>query len=88
MGLARIGHIVNRLLVNGAPAARPVALIAQGTTINQRVVIATLGTITAASAAAALPAPALLIVGDVAALHDNLAWFAPNSPYDVSQTAS
>ena len=47
MGLARLDHIVEKLLEHGAPADRPAALIAQGTTANQRVITATLATIRA-----------------------------------------
>ena len=45
MGLARLDHIVERLLEHGAAATRPAGIIVQGTTANQRVVAATLATI-------------------------------------------
>ena len=32
MGLARLDHVVDKLLEHGAPAARPAGIIAQGTT--------------------------------------------------------
>ena len=75
MGLARLEHIVERLMAHGAPPDRPAALIAQGTLPDQRVVAATLAGIAGAARTAALQSPALLIVGDVAALHAELAWF-------------
>lgn len=77
MGLARIAHIVERLVAHGAPSARPAAVIAQGTADAQRVIAATLATLPAACAAARLESPALLIVGDVVALQPALAWFNP-----------
>jgi uroporphyrin-III C-methyltransferase/precorrin-2 dehydrogenase/sirohydrochlorin ferrochelatase len=87
MGHARLDHIVEKLLEHGAPAARPAGIIAQGTTANQRVITATLATIRDASADANLESPALLIVGEVVALHSALAWFGAASAVDLSRTA-
>ncbi len=75
MGLARLDHIVGRLLEHGAAASRPAAIVAQGTTANQRVLTATLATIRGIASAANLEPPALLVVGEVVALHSTLAWF-------------
>ncbi len=75
MGLARLKIIVQKLGEHGAPATLPAALIANGTLPNQRVVSATLGTIIGAAALAGLESPALLIIGEVVALHSTLAWF-------------
>lgn len=87
MGLARLEHIVNKLLAQAAPGTRPAALIAQGTTAAQRTVTGTLATIRSVAAAAELESPALLVVGDVVALHSSLAWFNPGSAeFDLSQT--
>ncbi len=77
MGLARLEKIIGELIAHGAPALRPAAVVAQGTTPQQRIVAATLGTLAAACRTAELTAPALLIVGDVVALQPALAWFAP-----------
>jgi uroporphyrin-III C-methyltransferase / precorrin-2 dehydrogenase / sirohydrochlorin ferrochelatase len=87
MGLARVDHIVQSLLTHGAAAARPAAIITQGTTANQRVVIATLATIRIAAAEAKLESPALLIVGDVVGLHSSLAWFHTGAAPGLSETA-
>ena len=87
MGLARLDHIVERLLAHGAPATRPAGLIAQGTTANQRVITATLATIRGVSSEAGLESPALLVVGDVVALHSTLAWFGTAEGIDLSRTA-
>ena len=87
MGLARLDHIVQKLLEHGAPATRPAAIIAQGTTANQRVITATLATIRGVSSAASLESPALLVVGDVVALHSTLAWFGTATGVDLSRTA-
>jgi uroporphyrin-III C-methyltransferase/precorrin-2 dehydrogenase/sirohydrochlorin ferrochelatase len=87
MGLARLDHIVERLLAHGAPATRPAGIIAQGTTANQRVITATLGTLRGVASEANLESPALLIVGDVVALHSTLAWFGTAEGIDLSRTA-
>ena len=87
MGLARLDHIVERLIEHGAPAERPAALVAQGTTAEQRVIAATLATIGGLCAGAKLASPALLVVGDVVALHSTLAWFDTGAALDLVQTA-
>ena len=87
MGLARLEHIVQQLMEHGAEPARPAAIIAQGTTAQQRVIAATLATLGRVSADANLESPALLVVGDVVALHSTLAWFNTGPVHDLSQTA-
>jgi uroporphyrin-III C-methyltransferase/precorrin-2 dehydrogenase/sirohydrochlorin ferrochelatase len=88
MGLARLEHIVEELSKHGAPGVRPAALIAQGTTAQQRVITATLASICQVAAQANVESPALLIVGDVVALHSTLAWFGTDaSGVDLSRTA-
>ena len=80
MGLARLAHIVARLIQHGAPPERPAALISRGTTADQRVVLATVGTIQSVAATRRIESPALLVVGEVAALHSTLAWFGASEP--------
>lgn len=75
MGLERIDSIVDRLLAAGRDSQTPAAVISWGTTDRQRVVSAPLGQLPGTLAAAALPAPAVIVVGEVAALRDQLAWF-------------
>jgi uroporphyrin-III C-methyltransferase/precorrin-2 dehydrogenase/sirohydrochlorin ferrochelatase len=87
MGLARLDHIVEKLLEHGAPGTRPAGLIAQGTTADQRVITATLAGIRDAASQAKLESPALLVVGDVVALHSTLAWFGTAPGVDLSRTA-
>jgi uroporphyrin-III C-methyltransferase/precorrin-2 dehydrogenase/sirohydrochlorin ferrochelatase len=88
MGLARLDHIVEKLLEHGAAATRPAGVIAQGTTATQRVITATLATIRDVAADANLESPALLVVGDVVALHSTLAWFSTTTAgIDLSRTA-
>lgn len=84
MGLARLPRIAAELVAHGAPPARPAALITRGTTSDQHVVLATLGTIREAAAAAGSESPALLVVGEVAALHRSLAWFGAGAAPDLA----
>ena len=87
MGLMRLEHIVAQLTAHGAPPDRPAALIAQGSLPRQRVVLATLASIAGAVRAAGIESPALLVVGEVAALHAELAWFNLDAPQAVSASA-
>jgi uroporphyrin-III C-methyltransferase/precorrin-2 dehydrogenase/sirohydrochlorin ferrochelatase len=87
MGLGRLEHIVAKLLEHGAEPGRPAATVAQGTLPNQRVVTATVATIAAATAGAALESPALLVVGEVVALQGTLSWFNAQAGTDLSQSA-
>ena len=87
MGLARLDRIVERLLEHGAPASRPAALIAQGTTSHQQVIAGTLADIQSLAGGCALRSPALLVVGEVAALHRTLDWFGNGMDAEVSESA-
>lgn len=77
MGLGQIETIVTRLLAAGRAAHTPAAVISSGTTQAQHVVHADLVDLPAAVAAAGVPSPAVIVIGDVAALGPALAWFAP-----------
>lgn len=80
MGLGRLAEIVDRLLTAGRPPDTPAAVVSRGTLPDQRVVGAALAAIPAAAAAAELPGPALLVVGDVVRLADRIAWFGAGAP--------
>lgn len=87
MGLARLDRIVEKLLEHGAPGTRPAALIAQGTTPDQRVLVGTLADLRGLAQQNALRSPALLVVGEVAGLHQALAWFGTGLESAVSESA-
>lgn len=87
MGVARLGQIAQKLMEHGAGAARPAAIVAQGTTARQRVIMATLASIGGVSSEAKVESPALLIVGEVVGLHVTLAWFNTDGALDLSHTA-
>lgn len=67
MGLATLAETARRLIAQGRSPATPVAVVAHATLPTERSVIADLATIADRVASAGLPAPALVIVGDVVA---------------------
>jgi uroporphyrin-III C-methyltransferase/precorrin-2 dehydrogenase/sirohydrochlorin ferrochelatase len=75
MGLQQLTLISHSLLMYGAPADLPVAIIENGTVTEQRVIDGTLTTILSLAEAAAIGSPALVIVGEVVKLRQQLAWF-------------
>lgn len=78
MGLAHLDEIIARLRKHGAPAERGAAVIEQGTRATQRVIVGSLGDLGRKVRDAKVESPALLIVGDVARLHETLHWFNSN----------
>jgi uroporphyrinogen III methyltransferase/synthase len=77
MGVRTLPALTARLIEAGRPAAEPAAVVAQGTLPEQRTVLATLATIADAAGSARLEAPAITVIGAVAALHAELGWRAP-----------
>ena len=75
MGLNGLPNIVEQLQAHGLVANHPAAVIEQGTRPSQRVISGTLATLVQQVAAAQVKSPALLIVGEVTRLHEQLRWF-------------
>jgi uroporphyrinogen III methyltransferase/synthase len=75
MGVRALPRIAERLVAGGRAADEPVAVIERGTLPTQRTLRATLGDVGERAAAAGLKAPAITLVGPVAALRESLAWF-------------
>jgi uroporphyrin-III C-methyltransferase len=73
MGLHNIRKITTNLIKAGKDKNYPVAVISKGTTKDQQVVVGTLENIQ--SKAKNLPTPALIVVGKVVNLRDELKWF-------------
>ncbi len=78
MGLVGLEQICQQLVAHGLPGNTPAAVVQQGTTMKQRVVVATVATLAAQVAAAEMKPPCLTIVGDVVKLREKLAWFDPS----------
>jgi len=75
MGVAGLDRIAERLIAHGRAAATPVAIVENGSRPGQRVILATLAELGEAGRASAVASPALVIVGEVASLADELHWF-------------
>jgi uroporphyrinogen III methyltransferase/synthase len=75
MGVRALPSIVERLRARGAAQSTPVALVRWGTTTQQQVVTGTLETIVQEVERAQLQSPALIIVGEVVRLREQLRWF-------------
>jgi uroporphyrinogen III methyltransferase/synthase len=75
MGVKRLPGIVAALSKAGMPGDTPAAVVEWGTWPRQRTVSATLATIVDAAREAKVSAPSITIVGHVARLRDEIAWF-------------
>lgn len=73
MGLNQAAAIQEQLIVHGMQADMPVALVENGTSVQQRVVSGTLSQL--GELAQQVKSPSLIIVGRVVALRDKLKWF-------------
>ena len=75
MGVSGLEHLRDKLVGHGLPASTPFALIENGSLPQQRVIAGTLATLPVLAREHAVQAPALLIVGEVAAFATELHWF-------------
>jgi uroporphyrinogen III methyltransferase/synthase len=74
MGVRRLAENAAALIEAGRDPEQPAAAIERGTMDGQRTVGATLGTIAAAVEREGIGAPALIVIGPVAARRERLAW--------------
>jgi uroporphyrin-III C-methyltransferase/precorrin-2 dehydrogenase/sirohydrochlorin ferrochelatase len=75
MGVAHLGALRERLIAAGRAADTPVAAIENGTRADQRVIVSSVERLGDLAQLHALRSPSLLIVGEVAAFAQTLAWF-------------
>jgi uroporphyrin-III C-methyltransferase/precorrin-2 dehydrogenase/sirohydrochlorin ferrochelatase len=87
MGLQGLADICDALMQHGLPAHHPAAVIQQGSTPAQRVVVSDLAHLAEAVKAAGLKAPTLVIVGEVVRLRERLAWFGLENQSENAFTA-
>ena len=73
MGLRNLSKITSKLIGIGKPQNFPCAVISKGTTKEQKTVVGTLENIVKLSKD--IPTPALIVVGKVVELKDQLNWF-------------
>lgn len=75
MGTSELPVIQQRLIAHGRSGGTPFALVENGSRPEQRVITGTLDGLAERASASEVRSPALLIIGEVAALANTLAWF-------------
>ena len=75
MGMENLAHIVNQLIQNGKPSSTPVAVISQGTSSRQGTLVGTLEDIVSRAKQEGFEPPAVIVVGEVVQLREQLRWF-------------
>jgi uroporphyrin-III C-methyltransferase / precorrin-2 dehydrogenase / sirohydrochlorin ferrochelatase len=79
MGLVGMEKIFEQLILHGVSPEMPAAVIQQGTTQHQRVVVATIKDLAHKVKEAQIKAPCLTIIGEVVQLREKLNWFEPSA---------
>ena len=79
MGLASLPAVCEALIGYGRDAGTPAACVSRGTTPGQRVVVSDLAHLPAEVERAALPSPAITVVGEVVRLRESLRWFVEHA---------
>jgi uroporphyrinogen III methyltransferase/synthase len=75
MGVRQLRRNCEKLIAGGKPKETPAALVERGALPEQRVAVATLGTISEESGRAGIKSPAILVLGDVVRMRKILAWY-------------
>ncbi|MEO5560669.1 MAG: siroheme synthase CysG [Dokdonella sp.] len=87
MGVGELSGLCDRLFAHGRAPTTPFALIENGSRPDQRVITGTLSQLPERAIAHKVCSPALLILGEVAALAENLHWFGARPVGDPAQLA-
>lgn len=75
MGVSALPELMRGLLAAGMSGRTPAAVLEKGTTAGQRRVTATVETLEQEAASANIQPPAIIVVGEVAALGEQFAWY-------------
>ena len=75
MGMANLPKIVNRLMAYGKDASTPVAVIENGASCKQGTVCGDLSTIVSLAGQHQLKNPAIIVIGEVVKLREDIQWF-------------
>ena len=78
MGLAGLPFICDQLLKHGMSSTTHAAVIQQGTTQDQKVVVGSLDRIAGLAVEKEIQAPTIIIIGEVVKLQKSLSWFNPS----------
>ncbi len=81
MGVHNLSHIAKNLISNGRPGNTPVGIIRWGTKPSQQTVTGTLDTIADLAKKNNITPPAVIVVGEVVRLSENIAWFKKRPLY-------
>jgi uroporphyrinogen III methyltransferase/synthase len=79
MGVSNLAAIAANLIAHGKDPQTPAAVIQRGTTFAQKVAAAKLKDLAVAAAEAEIGSPAVIVVGQVVAMREQLSWF-PSGP--------
>lgn len=79
MPLESLPHIVEQLAAAGRPADTPALVVQFGTMPQQKRVVATLGSLVESVQIHQIESPAVVVVGEVVNLADELDWFQPEN---------
>lgn len=77
MGMKNLETITRRLQAGGMPAETPALVVQAATTSGHRQMLSTVAAIAVESEHDGFGAPAMVVIGEVAALAEKLAWFGP-----------
>lgn len=88
MGLHNLSAIMNRLLEEGCPGDRPVALIESGTLPQQKMAIATIATIGEIAVQQHFQSPSLIVIGNVVNLAHGLGPLENRAALDLDKQSS
>jgi uroporphyrin-III C-methyltransferase/precorrin-2 dehydrogenase/sirohydrochlorin ferrochelatase len=77
MGLVGLPIICQKMIEHGVSPDMPIALIEQGTTLQQRVFTGTLASMEKKIQDKDIHAPTMIVIGTVVKLHAKLAWYQP-----------
>jgi uroporphyrinogen III methyltransferase / synthase len=75
MGMANLALIADRLMAHGRPGTTPVGVIRWATTPRQETLVSTLAEVVGRVEAEGIRPPAVIIVGEVVGLREELRWF-------------
>ncbi len=75
MGVANLVHIAETLMANGRDPDTPIAVIMNGTRPDQRTLVSTLGETRRLAETEDIRPPAIIVVGDVVNLRNDLNWY-------------
>jgi uroporphyrin-III C-methyltransferase len=88
MGLSNIGEITRQLIDRGCPSSMPFAVVAQGTSNEQQVVVGTISDIARKVQQSSVTSPALLIMGEVVSANGYAEKLAEQSAHQLMSVAA